>query len=77
MKLLNGGNVVLHQNKFKSLVNHFAFGGTGLCTVQPPSTMSCWPVICLDAGDNKNKAALAISATVAGLPIGVLSAQPF
>ena len=39
--------------------------------VHPPSIIKLCPVICLAFSDTKNKAALAISVTEAGRPIGV------
>jgi hypothetical protein len=43
--------------------------------VHPPSTMIVCPVMCFAFGDTRNKAVAAISATVAGLPIGVIVDQ--
>src|SRR5688572_12213814 len=51
--------------------------GDGLTAVHPPSIIRLCPVICLDEGETRNNAALAISSTEAGRPIGVIRLQVF
>ena len=51
--------------------------GVGLVAVHPPSTIKLCPVMWPDAGDKKNNAAWAMSATVAGLPKGVMRDHVF
>ena len=62
---------------FKGLEANKTQYGEGLTDVHPPSIIKLCPVICLEAGETRNKAALAISFVVAGFPIGVMRLHVF
>src|SRR5690606_25424553 len=49
--------------------------GDGLIHVQPPSTIIFCPVICFALSETRKRAVFAMSATEAGLPIGVIRDQ--